>query len=306
MATRSSPASSAGPSAKLNSTQTAPVHNHHETPGTPGVFSWLQQVFFPHSFPPPRLLNPPSTPLPLQSPMLPAPSRVSSPELMDDPTISRPAHEHALAGLARINRLSRAATPLWSQIRTIAAAIPHSRVQPITLLDIATGSGDIPIHFHRLASRANLPLQISATDISPQSLDIAKTRASESNCTIRTFAHDILSTPLPVSAHILTCSLFIHHLEPDQAVRALAAMKTATQHTLLVHDLRRSYTGLALAAVIPRLLTRSHIVHVDALRSVRRAYTRAELSAFADQAGLHGHRVINSWPQRLLLTWKRP
>jgi hypothetical protein len=63
---------------------------------------------------------------------------------------------------------------------------------------------------------------------------------------------------------------------------------------------------LILAHVAARALTRSHVVHVDAPRSVRAAFTRSEVRGLASQAGLDGAHVIRRWPCRLLLIWKRP
>jgi hypothetical protein len=55
-----------------------------------------------------------------------------------------------------------------------------------------------------------------------------------------------------------------------------------------------------------RVLTTSHVVHVDGPRSVEGAFTRAEALALAERAGLNGARVSRRWPFRWLLTWRRP
>ena len=43
--------------------------------------------------------------------------RVRVPELMDEPNLAPDAHRRALAGLARINSLTRSANLLWPTIR---------------------------------------------------------------------------------------------------------------------------------------------------------------------------------------------
>jgi hypothetical protein len=108
---------------------------------------------------------------------------------------------------------------------------------------------------------------------------------------------------LPVRADIVTCSLFLHHLDPPDVVRTLSRCASAAGRRLLVHDLVRTRTGLALVYVIPRVVTTSPVVHTDAVLSVRAAYTRDELADLARSAGLQGFELRPSFPQRMLLSW---
>ena len=55
-----------------------------------------------------------------------------------------------------------------------------------------------------------------------------------------------------------------------------------------------------------RILTRSPIVHVDGPLSVRAGFQPGEVLDMADRAGLRGARITRHWPQRLLLSWRRP
>ena len=63
---------------------------------------------------------------------MPAPSSESPalrhrdrrPELMDDPGLDPAAHRLALAGLARLNRVSRSAAAVWPAVRRLAAEVP--------------------------------------------------------------------------------------------------------------------------------------------------------------------------------------
>ena len=72
---------------------------------------------------------------------------------------------------------------------------------------------------------------------------------------------------------------------------------------ILLFDLDRSRVGYLAAATVPRLLTRSPIVHTDALRSVRAAFTAEEARALAHEAGLSGAIVRRRFPFRWMLEW---
>ena len=235
--------------------------------------------------------------------MFEPPARRRTAELMDDPAIAVDAHTHALSGLARINRLSAVGATLWRAIERSLAPRPGS---PLTLLDVASGSGDIPVSLATIARSKGCSLAPVVTDASEVALRTATQRAADRGVSLRTIRHDILASDLPERADIVTCNLFMHHLDPEQVTCALSRLGRAASRLLLVLDLRRTRRGLALAWAVPRLLTRSRVVHVDAVRSVQGSYSMAELEDMATKAGLAGTSVRAAWPQRMLLTWTPP
>ena len=82
-------------------------------------------------------------------------------------------------------------------------------------------------------------------------------------------------------------------------------MKEAAEVAVAVTDLDRSRTGLALAWLGSRVLSRSRVVHYDALVSVRAAFTIEEARALAQSAGLAGAQFERAWPARWRLWWSR-
>jgi hypothetical protein len=116
---------------------------------------------------------------------------------------------------------------------------------------------------------------------------------------------DVLAGSLPGGFDVVACSLFLHHLAEEQAVLLLQAMADATQHLVLVNDLRRSAVGLALTHLAAWTLSGSDVVRVDGPRSVRAAFTVHEAAALARAAGLKGAIVERHWPFRFLLSWER-
>ena len=104
---------------------------------------------------------------------------------------------------------------------------------------------------------------------------------------------------------MITCSLFLHHLSQEDAAELIRKMADATERLVLISDLRRTWTGLGLAWAGSRLLTRSPIVHTDAVRSVAAAYAESEIATLAAQNGLDGCVITQHWPQRWLLWWRK-
>jgi 2-polyprenyl-3-methyl-5-hydroxy-6-metoxy-1,4-benzoquinol methylase len=111
----------------------------------------------------------------------------------------------------------------------------------------------------------------------------------------------------PLSGYdAVTCSLFLHHLDEPQALALLHRMAEMASRLVLVSDLQRGWTAWILTHIFTRLLTTSHVVHVDGPRSIEAAFTREEAQALADRAGLSGAKVHRRWPFRWLLSWRRP
>jgi 2-polyprenyl-3-methyl-5-hydroxy-6-metoxy-1,4-benzoquinol methylase len=228
--------------------------------------------------------------------------RCHRPEIMDQLDLAPERHFQALHGLERINRWSGSAAILWRPIVARARKCPVARWR---MLDVATGGGDVPIRLWHKARRAGLELEVAGCDRSPFAVDYARRRAAACQADVHFFEWDVLQRELPGAYDIVTSSLFLHHLQEEQAV----ALLQATSHTarlLLINDLVRSWAGYVLAYLGTRLLSASHVVHTDGPRSVEGAFTPEEVLALARRAGLDEARVTKHWPCRMLLEWERP
>jgi 2-polyprenyl-3-methyl-5-hydroxy-6-metoxy-1,4-benzoquinol methylase len=229
--------------------------------------------------------------------------RRREPELMDQPGLDERQHVQALRGLERINRWSGSARILWPPVH---ALLQQQAPRGVRLLDVATGAGDVPLSLWGKARRAGLPLQVAGCDRSPVAVAHAGRRAEERQVEAHFFECDVLNSPLPDGYDVIVSSLFLHHLDDEEALQLLRTMAQAAGRLVLVNDLRRSAGGLLLAHLGTRLLSRSRVVHTDGPLSVAAAFTPAEALDLTRRAGLTGARVWRRWPFRFLLTWQRP
>ncbi len=225
------------------------------------------------------------------------------PEIMDQADLDSRQHVQALRDLERINRWSGSAGILWP---AVWALFQETSGRPLRVLDIATGAGDVPIRLWHRGQRAGLALEIAGCDRSSTAVAYARQRAGNQKAVVDFFEWDALRDPLPVGYDVLMCSLFLHHLDEEQATDLLRRMGQAARHLVLANDLVRSWGGLMLAYIGSRLLSTSPIVHTDGPRSVEGAFTVDEVAWLAEQAGLRGCQVQRCWPCRFLLSWSRP
>ncbi len=220
-------------------------------------------------------------------------------ELMDDPGLNPAEHARALRGLGLINALSRSDSILWPPIARLARDVAHV---PIRVLDIACGGGDVTAALANRCVPTAIDVFVEGCDISPTAVNLA----SERHAGVKFFELDALRDPIPEGYHVVCCSLFLHHLEPEDAVLLLGKMMTAAGRLVLVNDLSRTRFGYDLAWLGCRILSRSYVVHNDGPASVAAAFTPDEALDLARRAGLIGAKVVKRWPARFLLSWERP
>lgn len=218
-------------------------------------------------------------------------------EWLDAETLDRTALDLNLRDIRRINALLG-----WTGFasRSLVAAMRREPRRLWTLLDVASGSADIPIAIAHAAARAGITLAVTATDRSPQICAIAREQAS-GVASVHVEVQDALALPYATGRFdIALCTLALHHFDPD-AARALLASLARVGRRVFVYDVVRSplaYAGFITLASLARLhpMTRH-----DGAASVRRAYSVAEARALAEDAGLRNIQTGVRFPYRLAL-----
>jgi len=168
--------------------------------------------------------------------------------------------------------------------------------QPLTILDVGCGGGDICLNIARLAHRDNLPTVITGIDPDPRAIAFTKTidlpRSVEfRQATTRELLHNGETFHVVLSNHLL------HHLQPDELSGLCKECEELATRLVLFNDIRRSRTGyIAFSLFAPLLFRRSYIAP-DGRISIRRSFRRDELEALAPS----GWKTDTLFPYRLLL-----
>jgi SAM-dependent methyltransferase len=219
-------------------------------------------------------------------------------ERMDASGLDPAEHRRALAGLGRINAWSGTVGAVWPAIRGWA----RRRGGRVRVLDLACGGGEVACGLWLRARREGMDVEVAGCDRSALAVEASRGRARGMGAGASFFAHDVIADGVPDAYDVVLSTLFLHHLDEGDAVDFLGRMAGSGAGLLMIDDLSRGALGWGLAWVGSRVLSRSAVVHFDALRSVEGAFTAGEARGLAERAGWRDVAIRRHWPARYLMT----
>jgi SAM-dependent methyltransferase len=226
------------------------------------------------------------------------------PEVMDQPGLDERLHHQALEGLRRGNLVSNTSRVLWGGLEA-AGVISGNR--PVRVLDVACGGGDVVLGLAQIAKRRGIAFDAHGCDLSELAIGHAQAAAERAGIgSAKFFRLNALEDPIPTDYDAIYSTLFLHHLAEADGVKLLKRMAAATRQVVMIDDLVRTRLGFFLVWAGCYLLTTSPVVHTDGPLSVRAALSLDEARALAEQAGLQGAKFRRHWPERFLMTWRKP
>ena len=167
----------------------------------------------------------------------------------------------------------------------------------LSVLDIAAGDGFLPKTLHE--HLRHISLDVTLLDRAPSHL--------RSNGNTHSVCADALALPFrPSSFDLVSSSLFVHHLAPEQVVVFVREALRVCRVAVLIHDLIRHPLHLAFAyAGMP--LYRSRVTRHDAPASVHQAYTVDEMRTLLQKTGAKRVEIFRNYFFRMgAIAWKAP
>ncbi|MEP6936969.1 MAG: methyltransferase domain-containing protein [Chthoniobacterales bacterium] len=203
----------------------------------------------------------------------------AEPELMDVPQPVTPELEIDLRNLRQLNRYFGG----YAMIGHFLARWIR-RGDKLRVLDLATGSGDVPRIVAEHARQVGARMDITAIDRQLSTIEIAR-RLSQDYPEIRYEHHDVLAFRSSERYDVVLCSLAVHHFSETDAVALLRRCHELSGRFLLVTDLRRGPLATLGVYLLTALLFRARMTQVDGRMSARRAFSFAEFRELAELAG---------------------
>jgi len=220
--------------------------------------------------------------------IFPTPPYKNVPELLDSPgEVSTHDLIHTLRDIRRANIFGMGTWVVKHHLKNILERIP--REQPLRILDLATGSGDIPEELCRWARRNGYNIQFVLTDLSPAILDVARQRIMKAGLSEAfSFAVcDACSSPFgDKEFDVVLCSLALHHLNRDQARDMIIECYRLSKRGFIINDVYRAQGAWLSAWLLTHLTTTNRLTRHDGPASVLRAFTPREVTRIASKANV--------------------
>lgn len=221
----------------------------------------------------------------------------AEPELMDRPQPVTPELVSDLRNLRELNRHFGSHALITYFLRRWIQPGAQLRV-----LDLATGSGDIPRLVVDHARRAGANVTVHAVDQQSSTLEIARNLSTDYP-EIDFKEGDVLSFGDDGQYDIVLCSLALHHFDEAAAVRLLERCRRLSRRFVLVSDLRRGFLASVGVCLLTALIYRDPMTRNDGRLSAARAFSFYEFGLLAERAGWRnfGHRKFRFARQAIWL-----
>lgn len=217
-------------------------------------------------------------------------------ELLDHPDADPAVVRDSLRHISTANRWFGGWWAVRRGLSHLLADVP--RGTRLTLLDIGTGAGDLPLRAVAWAARRAITLIPFGVERHPAAARLARQQG------VPTLLGCVSALPVRAGGvDIVIASQLVHHLAPAAIIDCCRAANAIARHGVIIADLRRSPVALAGFWLGSRLLGFDAATKADGLTSVRRGFTAPELAGLLRQAGMPA-RVEQRLGFRLVAAWR--
>jgi Methyltransferase domain len=209
-------------------------------------------------------------------------SRATATELLDRPDCDPELAAASYRFMATVNcrfggiRLVR---------RFLAAeTAERSAGAPLRILDIGSGSCDIPLAVIRWARMYGTPLHFTCLEMAGHAIDIARCQLVRAgNPPVKLLQEDAFTHQPAEPYDCAVASMCFHHFSNAQILTLLQRLRGFVRNSMLINDLRRSQLASLAARILLVATAAPAGVRHDALLSIRRGFKIDELRTLLRQ-----------------------
>ncbi len=215
-------------------------------------------------------------------------------EHIDDPDLDEGVRQRAMQHLDELNHMVRSYRVFFDAMRRHF----HSD-RPTRIIDLASGHAGFAIALAQMAAEQGVDLDITATDLKREYLDLGAARAQQLGLDMRFEVQDALdlSNLEPGSFDIVCCTQSIHHFPPGMVAVMFASAARLAKSAVYFIDGCRTFVKAGPLYGICRAHFRDPILAHDAWVSCRRFFVPEELALLGG---------LGPWGDGLDARWSAP
>lgn len=219
---------------------------------------------------------------------------------MDEPTADPRLVRKSLRFIRRINRALGYTRATLSHLERFS--VRWRRDEVIRIVDLATGSADVPWAILKWSDQRGWKVRVIAVDLQERMVEEARRESGDERLSM--VRGDALRMPFAAkSFDYAICSMFLHHLDEVQVVAVMREMDRLARRGVIVADLLRDRRAYAWSGVLS--LFSNRMVRHDAMASVAQAFTRPEILGLRDRSGLSYATYYRHFGHRFVLAGER-
>lgn len=216
-------------------------------------------------------------------------------ELLDDPGADPAVVTESLRNIARANHWFGGLAAVRYGLGRVIGRGARGR---ITLLDVGTGTGDVPAMARRWGARRGLEI----VPVGLERLVPAARLAASSQLPVALGC----GGDLPFrsrSVDVVVASQLLHHFDDEGCRTLLLECDRVARLGVVLADLHRSQAAGIGFRIGARLLRFDPVTIADGLTSIRRGFTTSEMEELLRRAGIRGS-VTRRPGARIVATWR--
>jgi SAM-dependent methyltransferase len=218
-------------------------------------------------------------------------------EMMDAPNNPRELLEGDLKNLRRFNRYLGGYRCVES---ALAELVRQQSQRRLSVLDVGTGSADIPERIVDWCHRCAIDVSIVALDRDPVTASLAAQRETHRR-EITVICGDAAHPPFaPRSFDVVLASQFLHHFSEENVIALLKNWSQLARRAVIVSDLVRHPLAYCGVQLLTRLATTNIMTRTDAPLSIKRAFTVVEWRELFHRAANGRFQLTAVFPFRIM------
>ena len=221
--------------------------------------------------------------------------RSEADEIMDDFTMEGEILRDALDKIASINRLLGGNR---LTLRGVEKLLADSKTQPVTIVDVGCGNGDMLRALAEFGARRGLKLQLIGIDANEYTIGHARKLSAEyANISYR--CDDIFGKVRDeMTCDIVLCTLTMHHFKDNEIETLMRKFLECTSTGIVINDLHRNAVAYYLFKALCFVFRLNKMSRDDGLVSILRGFKRKDLQQFSEKLQLKKYSIRWKWAFR--------